>query len=155
MIKILGILTLTLATGILHAQDSTQFMNAHVVIADTSSDYYKLRAQMFELSKKLDFKIGTLGRGFDDEHKILCLPKDSDDDIYAGSYFPRRFSSESLSIEYLDYYRDGGLHNSGSFALVCAITGNIEKAKKVKSKISPHSGMVFILPSRIYIDCMH
>jgi hypothetical protein len=69
MIKILGILTLTLATGILHAQDSTQFMNAHVVIADTSSDYYKLRAQMFELSKKLDFKIGTLGRGFDDEHK--------------------------------------------------------------------------------------
>jgi hypothetical protein len=55
MIKILGILTLTLATGILHAQDSTQFMNAHVVIADTSSDYYKLRAQIFELSKKARF----------------------------------------------------------------------------------------------------
>ena len=76
--------------------DEDQYMDAFVVIADTSQNYYDLRSEMFVLSEKLDLQIDTLGRGYDAAKDLIALPIDDADELYAGDHFPRRYPSETL-----------------------------------------------------------
>ncbi len=155
MKKHIFILIFSITLGFIYAQDSSEYTNAYVVIADTSNDYYDLRSKMFELSKNSNLEIDTLDRGFDADENKLCLPKDHEDYIYAGFYYPRRDYSMSISIEYLEYYKSGSLSGNGPYALVCAISGNKEQAKIIRDKIVPIFGKTYIMGSRIYIGCMH
>ena len=42
-----------------------EYMDAYIVVSDTSKDYYTLRNKMFQLGKNLVVEIDTMGRGFD------------------------------------------------------------------------------------------
>jgi len=76
-----------------------------VVVADTNLDYNFLRKEMFDLNRQLKIPIDTMGRFYNTAKNLIALPDNDDDEIYAGDYYPRRYPSEDLSLEYLDFYQ--------------------------------------------------
>ena len=103
MIRPLTILTFLLPSLITLAQETTDdlYMDAFVVVADTSQDYHELRTRMFSIAHQLGLQIDTMGRGYDAAKHLITLPLEDADELYAGEYFPRRYPSETLSLEYL------------------------------------------------------
>ena len=157
MKKIIFILSVLFFSINISAQKSydEQYMNAYIVVSDTSQNYFELRQKMFELGKVLNTEIDTMGRGFNKEKNLICLPENDEDEIYAGDYFPRRYPSETLSLEYLIYYTNGKKPTEGTIAIVTIITENKEKADKKLAELKKHSEGAFIVNSQIYMGCMH
>ena len=132
-----------------------QYMNAYIVVSDTSQNYFELRQKMLDLNEKLKTEIDTMGRGFNKKKNLICLPENDEDEIYAGDYFPRRYPSETLSLEYLIYYTNGKKPTKGTIALVTIITDNKEKAEKKLAEVKKYSDRAFIVNSQIYLGCIH
>jgi len=137
------------------ALENAMYSNSYVVILETSNDYFALRKKMFNLSKELNIEIDTMDRGFDRKEKIISLPENYEDIIYAGFYYPRRFNSETLSLEYLNYYKDDSKFLEGPMALVTMITSDKKEAEERLKSIKMYEKKAFILQARIYIACMH
>ncbi len=135
--------------------DNENFMNAYVVFADTSYDYFLLHKKMFELSEKLSLEIDTMRRGYDSIKDLICLSEDDEDEIYAGEYYPRRFPGTFLSLEHFIFYNEGDWPGDRTMALVTAITEEKEKADEILSSIEEYSENAFILYTKIYIGCIH
>lgn len=155
VISTLSILFLGLNINAQEVSDEQYMMNAFIVISDTSQNYFELRQKMFDLNKKLKTEIDTMGREFNKKKKLICLPENHEDEIYAGDYFPRRYPSETLSLEYLIYYTNGKKPTEGTIALVTTITDNKEKAEKKLAEVKKYSDGAFIVSSQIYMGCMH
>lgn len=151
--------------------DSVQFINEkdsepqpyslyYIVVADTSKDYFLLQTKMNALSKSMNIKIDNMGRSFNKKKNLIALPDNDSDGIYAGSYFPRRESSEFLSIEYLDYY----IHNKSfsfnegkdrTMALVRGLYGDQSIADSTLTILKQKEKNAFKIESNIYVGCMH
>ena len=99
---------------------TVDYARYYIVIADTSINYEVLQKKMLNLRKQLSIPIDTMDRYYDKDKNLICLPEDSDDELYAGDYFPRRFPSESLSLEYLNLYQQTP-HENKTIALVSGI----------------------------------
>ena len=157
MKKIITIFLILLFGLNINAQEISdeQYMNAYIVVSDTSQNYFELRQKMFDLKEKLKTEIDSMGRGFDKKKNLICLPENNEDEIYAGDYFPRRYPSETLSLEYLIYYTNGKIQTEGTIALVTIITDNKEKAEKKLAEVKKYSDRAFIVNSKIYMGCMH
>lgn len=64
-----------------------------VIVADTSLNYFTLHKKMFELHRNFNIPIDTMGRYFNKDKNVIALPDNSEDEMYAGEYLPRRFPS--------------------------------------------------------------
>jgi hypothetical protein len=152
-----AILIILIMPFCLMAQDNDSddlYMDAYIVVADSSFNYYDLREKMIDLSKELSIKIDTMGRGYDESRKLICLPENDSDELYAGGYFPRRHPSEKLSLEHIEYYTKGIEPKGGeTIIIVVGIFDNEKDAKISQTKIK--SSKAFILNIRIYMGCMH
>ena len=149
---------MSLAPVTVFCQDTLDdnFMQAYIVIADTSPAYSVLHGKMLDLATELQLSIDTLGRGYDKAKDLICLPEDDEDEVYAGAYFPRRNPSKALSLEYFDYYNtDGPKPRSGMIALVVEITDKKEEADRTLSKVKAHMSGAYILQASVYMGCMH
>ena len=157
MKHIFQILTLLIFSAFLFAQepDESQYMDAYLVVADTSQDYFALRREMFDLSHKCQIPIDTLDRGYDTTKNMICLPENYEDEVYAGEYFPRRAPTVSFSLEYLAYYSDSVIASDKTIALVAAIADSQEAADALLRKIQQYIMHAFILRTKIYMGCMH
>lgn len=135
------------------ADDSLNYANYYIIVADTGLSYPKLNLQMKKLAKALRMQIDTLGRYYNEKENLISLPKSSEDEIYAGEYYPRRIPSESLSLEYLNYYSDKARQKT-----IALFTGMYDEPKRADSaltsvqRINPRA---FKLYSKVYIGCMH
>lgn len=124
-----------------------------VVIADTSLNYFHLQNKMYKLTSKLSIPIDTMGRYYNTEKNLIVLPDDDDDEMYAGAYYPRRFPSEHLSLEYFIVYQ-----NSTSDSTIALLTGIYEtelKADSALKVLQSFENNSFKIKAGIYIGCMH
>ena len=133
--------------------EENEFLNAYVIVIDTSENYFELQTLMYEVSKKLNFEIDTMERGYDIRKDLICLPDDHEDEIYAGDYFPRRYPSENLSIEYFIIYESST--NNKMMALVAGIFEDENVARQVLNTINKKFSKSFIVNSDLYIGTMH
>ena len=136
-------------------KDTTDFNNAtyFVVVADTSNDYYFLHKKMFTLNRQLNIPIDTMGRFYNKTKNLIALPDNDEDEIYAGDYFPRRFPSDNLSLEYLDFYqRQAG---EKTIALVTGIYETEKSADSALTVLHKIEKKVFKIKADIYVGCMH
>ncbi len=131
------------------SQTATYF----VVIVDTSKNYFLLREKMFRLNKLAGLKIDTMSRYYDVKKPGIILPLDSDDEIYAGEYYPRRYPSSFLSLEHFGFYYS--LTNENTMALVAGICETKVSADSTMLKIKQYEKGAFVLKSDIYMGCMH
>lgn len=124
-----------------------------VVVADTSLDYSVLHQKMLDLNRALSIPIDTMGRFYNKSKDLITLPDNDENEIYAGDYFPRRFPSDNLSLEYLHFYRqDAG---ERTIALVTGIYETEERADSALSILQKTAKGIFKIRSAIYVACMH
>ena len=124
-----------------------------VVVADTSLDYHFLHKEMFDLNQQFNISIDTMGRSYNQTKNLIALPDNADDEIYAGDYYPRRYPSENLSLEYLDFYQTCA--GKKTIALVTGIYETEKSADSVLMVLRQTEKKVFKIKSEIYIGCMH
>ncbi|WDF76519.1 hypothetical protein ACFGVS_26285 [Mucilaginibacter sp. AW1-7] len=147
-------------TGIKASSADTSEMNAHlnafanyyVLVADTGKDYDELKAKMLALHESSNLAIDTMGRYYDKTKGLIDLPDDDDDEMDTGEYFPRRYPSESLSLEYLDEYRPAS--KSKMIALIVGIYETKTSADSALNAIKPGKN-AFVQKARIYVGCMY
>jgi hypothetical protein len=137
------------------ADDTTDYDYAtyFIVVADTSTDYYLLHKKMFNLSRHLNIPIDTMGRFYNTIKNLIALPDNDEDEIYAGDYFPRRFPSDNLSLEYLNFYQ-----RQASEKTIALVTGIYETEKSADSALTvlhKTEKKVFKIKADIYVGCMH
>lgn len=125
----------------------------YIVITDTSNDYYFLHDKMFELNRKLNIPIDTLGRYYNTTKNLIVLPDNDEDEVYAGAYFPRRFPSENLSLEYMNLYKNES--GNKTIALVTGIYEDENSADSLISIIKKYNKKVFKIKTEMYVGCMH
>ncbi len=145
----------TVSTDSNQSEDTTDFNNAtyFVVVADTSQDYSILHKKMFDLNRKFNIPIDTMGRFYNKTKNLIALPDNDEDEIYAGDYFPRRFPSNNLSLEYLDFYqRQAG---EKTIALVTGIYETEISADSALTVLRKTEKKVFKIKADIYVGCMH
>lgn len=150
-----GIVKAREANGPTLEEDSTfsDYENFFLVVADTGLDYYLLRKKMFILTQKFDIPVDTMGRGYYPGKKLIALPENDEDEMYAGSYFPRRFPSESLSLEYLNFYRQ-----SADEKTIALLAGIFEKEEEAQARLQLIKGVqqsAFLFQAKVFTGCMH
>ncbi len=133
--------------------ETNDFENYFIVIIDTNLQYYNLHQKMFQVHKALHIPIDTMGRLYNSEKNLIALPENNEDEIYKGTFFPRRDPSDFLSLEYLDYYHAGSKEK-----MICLVSGIYESESIADSnlrEIKKKYSNAFKLKSRIFIGCMH
>ena len=131
----------------------SDYSNFFLVIADTGKDYFFLRQKMFQIHHLLKVEIDTMGRGYNSAKKLIALPENDEDEMYAGNYFPRRFPSENLSLEYYNFYQPTA--GEETMVLLCGIYESEVDAKRFLNRLLNVEKKAFLLSSRIYTGCMH
>jgi hypothetical protein len=124
-----------------------------VLVADTGLDYYALRHKMISLHSKFKIPIDTMGRFYNQAKDLIALPDNDEDEIYAGEYYPRRFPSDNLSIEYLNFYSKQSKEKT--IALLTGIYETEKSADSALSIIKQVEQNAFIVKADIYIGCIH
>jgi hypothetical protein len=124
-----------------------------VLIVDTGNKYSMLDNRMYHLSRNKKLTVDTMGRYYNSSKNLIALPDNDEDELYAGDYYPRRFPSTFLSIEYLDFYtKEAG---SKTLALVAGIYEKRDEADSVLTVLGGAEKNAFCMESQIYIGCMH
>ncbi|SEO47663.1 hypothetical protein SAMN05192574_108221 [Mucilaginibacter gossypiicola] len=127
------------------------YADYYVVIADTGLNYYSLRDKMFELNHATGVGIDTMDQYYDKQKDLIKLPDNYDDDILAGQYVMRRYPSKTLSLEYLQSYKNDS--DKKMIALVTGIYENKSSADSALKALQPISALS--IKSKIYIGCIH
>ncbi len=136
-------------------EDTTDYEHAtfFVLVADTGPNYYVLHKKMFDMHRQLSIPIDTMGRLYNQEKNLIALPDDDDDEMYAGNYFPRRFPSDNLSLEYLDFYQRNS--DEKTIALIAGIYQTEEAADKAFAGLRKAEKNAFKIKADMFIGCMH
>jgi len=139
-------------TGETAAADSA-YATYFVVIVDTGANYQLLHKKMFDVNSALNIPIDTMGRFYNPTKKLIALPDDDEDEIYAGDYFPRRYPSENLSLEYLSFYKERA--GEKTIALVSGIYESERSADSALTVLKKAEKGVFMIKADIFIGCIH
>ena len=139
--------------GKVQYREDSNYATCFVVVADSSLDYKLLHTKMFKLSKELNFHIDTMGRYFNKDKKRIVLPDDDQDEMYAGQYFPRRYPSADLSLEYLSFYSK--LSGEKTMALVAGIYETEKSADSAMRILIRKENKAFKIKADIFMGCMH
>jgi hypothetical protein len=130
-----------------------EYAHYYIVVVDTGKPYYSLRTTMFAIHSAIEIPIDTLGRYFNKDRQRIELPEDDEDELYAGEYYPRRFPSESLSIEYLQMYDRAAPENT--MALIAGIFEQTQDAQILIKRLNKAGHAAYSIEARMYTGCMH
>lgn len=125
----------------------------YVVVTDTGTNYYRLKEKMENIRESLNIPIDTLGRYYNTVKDLIALPDNDSDEIYAGDYFPRRYPSNFLSLEYMTFYSRPSSKNT--IALIAGIYENKSSADSALNILKPVKSNAFAIKASIYVGCMH
>jgi len=151
-----GIETTTIlqtTNGIAEETNDNNNVTYFVVVADTSLFYSTIHKKMFDLSSRFKIPIDTMGRSYNKTKNLIALPDNCEDEIYAGDYFPRRFPSDFLSLEYLNLYQKEA--GKKTIALVTGIYETEKSADSALTVLRKTEKKVFKIKAEIYVGCMH
>jgi hypothetical protein len=125
----------------------------YVVVTDTGTNYYQLKEKMENIHQTLNISIDTMGRYYNKAKDLIALPDNDSDEIYAGDYYPRRYPTNFLSLEYMALYNRGS--SIKTIALIAGIYENKNSADSALKILKPVRSNAFAIKSSIYMGCMH
>lgn len=132
---------------------SDDYAVMYVTVADTGRDYWLLRREMADISTQLKYPIDTMDRYYNAQKNEIVVSDTDEDEMYRGEYFPRRFTSNNLSLEYLDVYSKATTQKN--IALVAGIYEAQKSADSFLSIIRPYAAHPFVVKANVYVGCMH
>lgn len=143
--------TLPSSTEDNNAEDD--YVLLYAVIADTGYNYSLLNRAMYNLSAAMHIPVDTMGRHYDPQKKKIVLSDTDEDEMYRGEYFPRRFPSTYLSMEYYATYTSD---SCGDLMALCAgLFENEAEADSILTLIKPAVPKAYKVAAKMYLGCMH
>lgn len=130
-----------------------QTETVYIVVADTGLDYYALSNEMKNLNHSINKPIDTMDRCYNKTKDLIALPDTSSDEIYAGDYYPRRYPSEFMSLEYMSSYKSGS--SKKTIALIAGIYEKKASADSAAKRLMPVQGKAFTIKTSLYMGCIH
>jgi len=138
----------------LETEDSvSDFEYFYIVAADTHQNYFLLDRKMLELAGRLNLPIDTMGRYYNPEKNKIMLPETDEDDVWAGDYYPRRFPSDFLSLEHLNYYQLSA--NPKTIALIAGIFETEHSADSAVTFLKKQGEPAFSFRAKLFTGCLH
>jgi hypothetical protein len=136
--------------------DTSEFVNAFLVVADEGTDYEHLMQGARQIMAICNLPFNQLGRIYK-KGKGIIVPENSDDEMYAGFYFPRRLFDDGqyCSIEMKGFYDSTASKDTSTMILVAAIFTKQKSADSLLQILKPQFANAYTLPSTIYMGCMH
>ena len=113
---------------------------------------------MLAINEQYHLEIDTMGRYFDKTKQQIVLPEENEDELYRGEYFPRRFESETLSIENAYFYTENTIEPKQyptEMIVVSGMFANKSKADSLKTVLKGTYPKTYVLKSKIYIGYIH
>ncbi|WLD23439.1 hypothetical protein NU10_12080 [Flavobacterium dauae] len=138
--------------------DAEQYADYYLVIPHKSFVYSDLQNTIQTIHKQYNLEIDTIGRFFDKAKQQIIVPEDDEDELYRGEYFPRRFESETLSIENVYFYTKNAVEPKQfptEMMVVASMFSNKSRADSLKTVLKRLYPKTRVLKSKIYIGCMH
>ena len=138
--------------------EATQYADYYLVIPQKSFRYNDLKNTMLAINEQYYLEIDTMGRYFDKTKQQIVLSEEDEDELYRGEYFPRRFESETLSIENAYFYEKNATEPKQYPTEMIVVSGmfvNKSKADSLKAVLKRSYPKTYVLKSKIYIGCMH
>jgi hypothetical protein len=131
-----------------------QYVTHYVVLAGQSSNFVALDATAKKLSEAAG--IPYQNALVFDSIRGMIEPDDSDDEAFAGYYYPRRFAEARISIEMADYYIDGVYPEpSLRMAIVTGIFSGKTEAHEQLEQVKKIVPDAYIKKVGLYQGCMH
>jgi hypothetical protein len=131
-------------------EDYTEYW---IVVADTGLEYPQLLSRMVQLKNECKIPVDSMGRFYNKKKNLIALPDNDEDEMYAGEYFPRRYESDYLSIEYLDFYTKTS--SDKMMVIVAGIYEDKLKADSLFTAIKPKCNSLMKFKTSLYTGCMH
>lgn len=125
----------------------------YVLVADTGMQYAALNTTMYSLAKQTSLVVDTLGRYYNTKKNKIVLHENDSDELYAGEYFPRRFPSTSLSLEYMDSYTPGS--KEGMMGIIAGIFEKQADGEAALKTLQGFSQQARLVKADIYVGCIH
>jgi hypothetical protein len=131
------------------AENST--IDEHIIVLGVQDDYAQLVKHAKEISAKTGIKYDSEGMVYD-KKRGLINPDNSDDDMYAGGYYPRRYDSRYISIERAEYY----LKNpKGKYAIIGFMDMEPREANRILKWYRQYVPDVALSKAPFYMGCIH
>lgn len=131
------------------------YTTTRLIILASSKDYRQARKTAESIAKKTRIPFSTRGTVYD-ANRGLVWPDSWDDDIYAGTYYGRRYNdcgageSQCISIERSDFYF--GLE-PGYYIVVGGLMGDNEDRVLARYRRVVHDA--YAKKTIIYLGCIH
>jgi hypothetical protein len=153
--KIVFIILLLCATRTsTYAQDS-QWLTQYIVVAEESNVYKTLRSSAIKLSQQVSIPYSDQDQKWSVK-KGLYLREDSDDDIWAGQYFPRRYEDSLITLEMRDYYLDSmPTKPTKTMVVLAGIFDTKQEADFRLKLIKRYRPLAYVRKSKLYMGCIH
>lgn len=142
---------LTDTTKPIDTAEDKPYATFYITMVDTAADYPLLDKKMYALSAATHILVDTQERHYDKKKKEIICPEDSDDEMYRGEYYPRRYEGVSLSIEQMSWFQE----KSKQMGLMAAICTTSEQADSVLNVIKPFAPRAYVYKASLYMGCMH
>lgn len=128
----------------------------YVVFAGASTNFIALdsTAQKISAATGINYE-NTLVY---DAKRGMIVPDTSSDEMYAGSYFPRRYAEGRISIEMVWYYAGSAEPDSAAAKTMCIITGIYSGKKEAAASLVKVKKLVpdaYMKKIKLYQGCMH
>lgn len=144
----------------------SEFETVYIVSAAQGYHYDSLKEVAQSVSMFLHWKIDSTDRYYNPVRKSILVKEDSDDEMWRGEYYLRRFGDNFVSVEMQYAYMDLALKNNPkeeekfyqdtTKMFVCAgIFENLNKAETIAQKLKEICPSVTIITKEMYMGCMH
>lgn len=130
-----------------------EYQVLYITVADTGKVYPELDGHMYELRNRFHLKIDTANRHYDKAKDGIVVADNDEDEMYRGEYYPRRFPSENLSIEYMTTY--SRTTRAKNMALVAGIFEAKKSADSMLKVIHAGAPKAFVIRGEVYTGCLH
>ena len=144
-----------LTTGFSHSKEDS-YATCYLIFAGASTNFHQLDSTAKLVAQKTGIKYeNTLVY---DSKRGMIVPDTSSDKMYAGSYFPRRYAEERISIEMAWYYSTGTEPDSAAPKILCIVTGIYGEKKAASANLAKVKAVVpgaYMKKVKLYQGCMH
>lgn len=135
--------------------DDEPYVSAGILVASSHRSYAGALRAAQTFSRKAAIPYDSRGLILDEERGLIW-PDDSEDDIWAGQYAPRRYDEcvdgPCVTIERSDGYEG---FKSGLYIVVAGITrSDVESASRLASA-RRHAPGAYVRQTVLYMGCMH
>jgi len=131
--------------------DEMFFADRYVLILKSTKNYSQALAFAKKAGKRLGLEFDNKYRQYSKE-KGIYFSKDYEDELYAGSYYPRRYTGEKITLENSGEYKD---FSSGYIIVVSGMYDDKLSADRALGRVKKIYKKARIKKTNMWMGCIH